>query len=123
MAASAVYAPIYLYRKFDAALPGGRAIPHPDCSYLARSEFADRLEVFYFGPKESLIPRLIEQLGDTGFQKRGDRWVLPDTGRHPRAIARIEQFYAAPDAKAEFRNYAQLIGRPAVILTITTRRY
>ena len=122
-AASAVYAQVFLYRKFDPAVPSGTALPHPDCSYLARSEFADRLEVFYFGPKEELIAKLIDQLEDTGYAHRGDRWVLPETGRQPRAIARIEQFYAAPDARDEFRGYAELIGRPAVILTITTRRY
>jgi hypothetical protein len=122
-AASAVYAPVFLYRKFDSALPGGRALPHPDCAYLARSEYADRLEVFYFGPDEDLIATLIGQLEETGFQRRGGTWILPDTGRQPRAIARIEQFYAAPDARAEFREYAAMINRPAVVLSITTRQY
>jgi hypothetical protein len=122
-AASAVYAPVFLYRKFDSAVPGGTALPHPDCSYLARSEYADRLEVFYFGPHEDLVQVLIDQLEDTGFRKRGNTWILPDTTNQPAAIARVEQFYAAPDARKEFRPYAELIGRPAVVLSITTRQY
>jgi hypothetical protein len=122
VAASSVASPIVLYRKFGPAVPGGTALPHPDCSYLARSEYADRLEVFYFGPRAALIPKLVEQLEHTGFREQGERWVLPDIPGQPRAIARIEQFYSAPDADPEFRSYAELIARPAVVLSITSRR-
>jgi hypothetical protein len=122
-AASAVYSPIFLYRKFDPAVPGGTALPHPDCTYLARSEYADRLEIFYFGPRDALIAKLIDQLEGTGFEESDERWVLPDETGQPRAIARIERFYGASDAATEFRSYAELIGRPAVVLSITSRQY
>ena len=92
-------------------MPGGTALPYPDCAYLARSEFADRLEVFYFGPEETLVEEITDQLADTGFLEQGDRWLLPDADGQPHAIARIEQFYAAPDASAEFRIYAELIAQ------------
>jgi hypothetical protein len=122
-AATAVYSPVYLYRAYGPALPEGHALPYPDCAYLARSEFAERTEVFYFGPAETLLDELIDQLSTTGFQEQGDRWVLLDADGQPHAIARIEQFYTASDAGVEFRPYAELIGRPAVILSITSRRY
>ena len=123
VAASAVYSPVFIYRKFDPAVPGGTVVPHPDCSYQVRSEFADRLEIFYFGPRDVLIAKLVDQLEDTGFEEVDERWVLPDETGQPQAIARIERFYSAPDALAEFRTYAELINRPAVVLSITSRRY
>ena len=122
-AASAVYSPVYLFRSYGPSVPRGTALPYPDCAYLARSEYADRLEIFYFGPKESIVKELTDQLSETGFFEQGDRWLQPDADGQPHAIARIEQFYAAPDASAEFRTYAELIAKPAVIITITIRRY
>jgi hypothetical protein len=123
-AASAVYSPVYLYRSYGPRMPGGTGLPYPDCAYLARSEFADRIEVFYFGPDEDeIIQELTDQLSATGYQEQGDRWILLDADGQPHAIARVEQFYAAQDADEEFRPYAELIGKPAVVISITSRRY
>ena len=122
-AAREVYSAVFLYRYYGPALPaGGESLPYPDCAYLARSNFADRLEVFYFGPEESIVDDIEASLRGSGYAPEGKRWLRTDGDGQPWSYARIEQFYAAPDAALQFRVYAELINRPGVIVSVTSRR-
>jgi hypothetical protein len=117
-----VFSSVFIYRIFGAALPGdGKPLPYPDCTYLARSSFADRLEVFYFGPPEDIVEDIEERLIRSGYEPDGSRWIRTDGEGEPWSFARVEQFFAAPDAALEFRVYAELINRPAVIVSVTSR--
>ena len=72
VAASAVYAPIYLYRKFDAALPGGTAHPAPRL-FLPRAQRVRR------PPRGLLLRAEGDAHPEARRTARGHR--LPEAGR------------------------------------------
>lgn len=116
-AASAVYAPINLFRRYGPALPGGISLPYPDCAYLARSEHAERLEVFYYGGDQDTMDAIERVLEKSHFDPDGEsQWR---SHRRPGVVARIEHFWSAQDAHEEFRSYAALLNRPAIVVTVT----
>jgi hypothetical protein len=116
-AASAVYAPISLFRRYGPTLPGGTSLPYPDCSYLARSEHTERLEVFYLGIDDAELARIESALVRSDYIPEDE--TLWRSLRRPGATARIERFWAANDAADKVRAYAALLNRPAIIVTVT----
>jgi hypothetical protein len=114
--ASAVYAPINLYRRYGPALPGGISLPYPDCAYLARSEHTERQEVFYFGNDADDVAAIERSLEKSDYTSVGDG--LWRSSRRSGASAHVERFWSAQDAAEEFRSYAALLNRPAIVVTV-----
>jgi hypothetical protein len=115
-AASAVYAPISLFRRYGPTLPGGTSLPYPDCAYLARSEHTERTEVFYLGIDETELARIEGALESSAYVPDGES--LWRSMRRAGAVARIEQFWSVRDASDDVRAYAALLNRPAIVVTI-----